>query len=132
MGAYIFNSYTFVLCVLTSPNTIETNKVLKRTPFNKTRQYNIQTFDKTISLKFRTREIKLQKQIRTPLNLTETYLDRNSLVVLIHSQVRSGQCLTCTFRASCCSARLSRAQVPQVPLSGTEKKREYQQSDRNR
>ena len=31
-------------------------------------------------------------------------------------QVRSGQvrseCLTCTFRASCCSARLSRAQVP--------------------
>ena len=26
-------------------------------------------------------------------------------------QVRSGQCLTCTFRASCCSARLSRAQV---------------------
>ena len=30
--------------------------------------------------------------------------------------VRSGQvrseCLTCTFRASCCSARLSRAQVP--------------------
>ena len=33
-------------------------------------------------------------------------------------QVRSGQCLTCTFRASCCSARLSRAQVP-----GQEKKR---------
>ena len=34
--------------------------------------------------------------------------------------LRSGQvrsvCLTCTFRASCCSARLSRAQVP---LSGT-------------
>ena len=32
------------------------------------------------------------------------------------SQVRSGQvrseCLTCTFRASCCCARLSRAQVP--------------------
>ena len=32
------------------------------------------------------------------------------------SQVRSGQvrpeCLTCTFRASCCSARLSRVQVP--------------------
>ena len=26
-------------------------------------------------------------------------------------QVRS-ECLTCTFRASCCSARLSRAQVP--------------------
>ena len=26
-------------------------------------------------------------------------------------EVRSGQCLTCTFRASCCSARLSRAQV---------------------
>ena len=39
------------------------------------------------------------------------------------SKVRSGQvrseCLTCTFRASCCSARLSRAQVP---LSGTGKK----------
>ena len=27
-------------------------------------------------------------------------------------QVRSDQCLTCTFRASCCSARLSREQVP--------------------
>ena len=54
----------------------------------------------------------------------------------------------CTFRASCCSARLSRAHVP---LSGTGKKvcggggggsngvplalagtREYEQSDRNR
>ena len=35
-------------------------------------------------------------------------------------QVRS-ECLTCTFRASCCSARLSRAQVrtSPVPLSGT-------------
>ena len=48
----------------------------------------------------------------------------------------SGQCLTCTFRASCCSARLSRAQVigggskggPSV-LAGT---REYEPSDRNR
>ena len=33
-----------------------------------------------------------------------------------YCQVRSGQvrseCLTCTFRASCCSACLSRAQVP--------------------
>ena len=39
------------------------------------------------------------------------------------SQVRS-ECLTCIFRASCCSARLSRTQVPtftgsSVPLSGT-------------
>ena len=35
--------------------------------------------------------------------------------------VRSGQvrseCLTCTFRASCCSARLSRAQVPVLASS---------------
>ena len=31
--------------------------------------------------------------------------------VLRSGQVRS-ECLTCTFRASCCSARLSRAQVP--------------------
>ena len=31
-------------------------------------------------------------------------------------QVRS-ECLTCTYRARCCSARLSRAQVP-APLSG--------------
>ena len=43
--------------------------------------------------------------------------------------VRSGQVksefLMCTFRASCCRARLSRAQVPPspVPLSGTGKKR---------
>ena len=45
--------------------------------------------------------------------------------------------LTCTFRASCCSARLSRAQVPVFvkkggggpALVGT---REYKQSDRNR
>ena len=29
----------------------------------------------------------------------------------------------CTFRASCCSARVSRAQIP-VPLSGTGKKGE--------
>ena len=42
--------------------------------------------------------------------------------------IRSGQvrskCLTCTFRASCCIARLSRGQVPasQVPLFGTGKK----------
>ena len=65
-------------------------------------------------------------------------------------QVRSGQvmseCLTCTFRESCCSARLSQAQVPAFAgssirdrnkkrgrskgvLAGT---REYEQSDRNR
>ena len=65
-------------------------------------------------------------------------------------QVRSGQvrseCLTCTSRAICCSARLSRTQVP-VPLSWIGKKRggeskggppalvgtrEYEQSDWNR
>ena len=44
-------------------------------------------------------------------------------------QLKSGQarseCLTCTFRASCCSARLSWAQIPAfaVPLSGTGNKR---------
>ena len=27
------------------------------------------------------------------------------------------ECLTCTFRASCCSARLSQAQVPAFPSS---------------
>ena len=62
-------------------------------------------------------------------------------------QVRS-ECLTCTFRASCCSARLSGAQVEAFAgstvrdmkkgggsiggppaLAGT---REYEQSDRNR
>ena len=62
-------------------------------------------------------------------------------------QVRS-ECLTCTFRASCCSARLSRAHVPALAgssvrdrkkggrskgeppaLAGT---REYEQSDLNR
>ena len=31
---------------------------------------------------------------------------------VISQHVRSGQYLTCTFRANCCSARLSRAQVP--------------------
>ena len=45
--------------------------------------------------------------------------------IFFNGGVRSGQvrseCLTCTFRASCCSARLSRTQVP-VPLSGAEKK----------
>ena len=58
-----------------------------------------------------------------------------------HSQVRS-ECLTCIFRASCCRARLSRAQVllsgtggggvrggGPPALAGT---REYKQSDRNR
>ena len=71
----------------------------------------------------------------------------------VSGQVRS-ECLTCTFRASCCrasccSARLSRAQVSafRVFLSGTGEKRgegvrggplalagtrEYEQSDRNR
>ena len=37
-----------------------------------------------------------------------------SMVIVHHKssgQVRS-ECLMCTFRASCCSARLSRAQVP--------------------
>ena len=32
-------------------------------------------------------------------------------------QVRS-ECLTCTFRASCCSARMSRAQVPALRGGG--------------
>ena len=69
------------------------------------------------------------------------------------SQVRSGQvrseCLTCTFRASCCSARLSRAQVPTFAGSFVQDRkqkgggskgvppalagaREYEQPDRNR
>ena len=66
------------------------------------------------------------------------------------TKILRSECLTCTFRASCCSARLSQVQVPSpVPLSGTEKKRregvrgggglpaladtrEYEQSDRNR
>ena len=34
----------------------------------------------------------------------------NKKIYLVSGQVRS-ECLTCTFRASCCSARLSRAQV---------------------
>ena len=34
----------------------------------------------------------------------------------VPGQVRS-ECLTCTFRASCCSARLSRAQVPAFAVS---------------
>ena len=37
--------------------------------------------------------------------------------VLSTGHVRS-QCLTCTFRASCCSARLSRAQVPAFAIKG--------------
>ena len=36
----------------------ETNKVKKRMLFNKTRQYNIQIFDKIIFFKYRTRQIK--------------------------------------------------------------------------
>ena len=43
------------------------------------------------------------------------------MVSLRSGQVRS-ECLTCTFRASCCSARLSRAQVPDA-LSGTRVKK---------
>ena len=45
------------------------------------------------------------------------------LIEATSGQIRS-ECLTCTFRAGCCSARLSRAQVPTspVPLSGTGKK----------
>ena len=48
----------------------------------------------------------------TPVTGTGADLRR----LLCPGQVRSGQvrseCLTCTFRASCCSARLSWAQVP--------------------
>ena len=75
----------------------------------------------------------------------QSIFNRSSSVI---HQVRS-ECLTCTFRASCCSARLSRAQVPDSAgssvrvrgekvggskwgppaLAGT---REYEQSDRNR
>ena len=47
------------------------------------------------------------------------------------NQVRSGQvrseCLTCTFRASCCSAGLSRAQVPAFACSSA-RDRNYHQS----
>ena len=32
-------------------------------------------------------------------------------LVVYHGLVRSGQCLTCTFRTSCCSTRLSWAQL---------------------
>ena len=60
------------------------------------------------------------------------------------------ECLTCTFRASCCSARLSRAQVRAFTGSSVQDRkkkggggrkggppalagtREYEQSDRNR
>ena len=55
-------------------------------------------------------------------------VNRGQYTARIHKyQVRSGQvrseCLTCTFRASCCSARLSRALVwpSPFPLSGTGK-----------
>ena len=61
-------------------------------------------------------------------------------------QVRSGQCSTCAFRESCCSAHMSRAQVPGSSVGDRENKgegskwgppalagtREYEQSDRNR
>ena len=48
----------------------------------------------------------------------ETCSKHNGLLFVISrsGQVRS-ECLTCTFRASCCSARLSRAQVP--PFAGS-------------
>ena len=43
--------------------------------------------------------------------MTEDTLEMNVLCQVRSGQVRS-ECLTCTFRASRCSARLSRAQVP--------------------
>ena len=71
----------------------------------------------------------------------------NPAVVYTIGQVRS-ECLTCIFRARCCSSRLSRAQVPDFAgsslrdrekrggskgeppaLAGT---RDYEHSDRNR
>ena len=77
-----------------------------------------------------------------------SHVDASSIPERGHKgQVRS-ECLTCPFRASCCSARLSRVQVPAFTgysvqdrkkrgrskggspaLAGT---REYEQSDRNR
>ena len=58
-----------------------------------------------------------------------TYIGPSHCDVDSQPEIRSGQvrsvCLTCTFRASCCSARFSRAHVPAftVPLSGTRKKK---------
>ena len=69
------------------------------------------------------------------------------LIEATSGQIRS-ECLTCTFRAGCCSARLSRAQVPAFAGSSVRNRkkgegskgerpalagiREYEQSDRNR
>ena len=53
------------------------------------------------------------------------YLGRGGGVgvcVCMLGQVRS-ECLTCTFRASCCSARLSRAQVQAFPGSSVRDRR---------
>ena len=44
-------------------------------------------------------------------------LKQSHIIILGAWQIRS-ECLTCTFRACCCSARLSRAQVPPVPYPG--------------
>ena len=72
---------------------------------------------------------------------TQEYQDGGIKMININNFIAVGQvsseCLTCTFIVSCCSARLSRAQVPAFgckgggapALGGT---REYEQSDRNR
>ena len=40
------------------------------------------------------------------------FLNGTFVVHFVRSGLVRSECLTCTFRASCCSARLSRAQVP--------------------
>ena len=52
----IAHTTAFVTPVVNISNEIETS--LKRTLFNETRQYNIQIFDISIFLKYRTKQIK--------------------------------------------------------------------------
>ena len=79
-------------------------------------------------------------------HITEVTIKSFDLLVfnfVVHT--RSGQCLTCTFRASCCNARLSRAQVQGFAGSSAQDRKTgregvrgtactggYKQSDRNR
>ena len=63
---------------------------------------------------------------RCPITPLADALSRSYVSGLCEMSDWSGQvkseCLTCTFRASCCSARLSRVQVPAFFCPGQEKK----------
>ena len=59
------------------------------------------------------------RDVNCPIDIRTLYHTQQLVYSVTSGQVRSGQCLTCTFRASCCSARLSRDRNGYVKFRNT-------------